>query len=330
MPESPAPTIRTSRCSTPEILAEGVTPFPPSGVFVGLTGRDDPPMLHKILPIIAGLALLAPAVASADDLGQTFHPSPIRAYRGNALWSTAPQGTKTFTLMLNGQPLPVTSAKAPVDADVSRGPSGAPTVVVARADGLYLLDGSTLKRVVKRTGAHAPTIWGDRIAWVEGHDTIYTATIGQSRVRRVPSPVTGARISEVKLFGQELAISLDTGRTLNDVQAWLQELDGSRKRLVRAQSSGEAGRQYVGLVLRRRRVLLRADLRGDPSGCPGHGTAYRYASGKLTKASVPLDLAGFAQAGGQSYWVTENYGSCVDINADDAPCLVQKAALTFN
>ena len=212
----------------PERFWRGVTPFPPSGVFVGLTGRDDRPMLHKILPTIAGLALLAPAVASADDLGQTFQPSPIRAYRGNALWSTAPQGTKTFTLLLNGQPLPVTSAKAPVDADVSRGPSGAPTVVVARADGLYLLDGSTLKRVVKRTGAHAPTIWGDRIAWVEGRDTIYTATIGQSRVRRVPSPVTGARISEVKLFGQELAISLDTGRTLNDVQAWLQELDGSR------------------------------------------------------------------------------------------------------
>ena len=288
-------------------------------------------MLHKsLLPMIAGLALLAPAVASADDLGQTSIPSPIRAYRGNALWSTAPQGTKTFTLMLNGQPLPVTSEKSPVDADLSRGPSGAPTVVIARADGLYLLEGTKLKRVVHRPGAHDPTIWGDRLAWVEGDDGIYTATIGQSGVRRVPSPVTGARITEIKLFGQELALSLNTGRTLNDVQAWLQELDGSRKHLVRAQSSGEAGRRYLGLSFDGSAFYFAQVCEGDPSGCPGHGTAYRYSSGKLTKASIPLDLGGFAQAGGQSYWVTANYGSCVDSNADDAPCLVQKAALTFN
>jgi hypothetical protein len=300
-------------------------------VFAAAPHRDDQPMLHKtFLTAAASLALLVPAAASADDLGQTFKPSPIRAYRDATIWSTAPQGTKSFTLMRNGQPLPVTSSGEPVDADLSRGPDGTPTVIVARADGLYLLNGTTLKRVVKRHGAHAPTIWGNRLAWVEGRGTIYTATIGHSGVQRVPSPAPGAQVNEVKLFGQRLAIALNTGRALSSVQAWLEELDGTRRHLVRAQSQGEADRQYVGLSFDGGAFYFAQVCEGDPSGCPGHGTAYRYASGKLTKAPVPLDLGGFAQASGQSYWVTENYGSCVDMNADDAPCLVQKATLTFN
>jgi hypothetical protein len=68
---------------------------------------------------------------------------------------------------------------------------------------------------------------------------------------------------------------------------------------------------------------------GDPSGCPGHGIAYRYRSGKLAKASVPLDLGGFAQAAGTSYWVTQHYGDCLDDEGADAPCVIDRAQLRF-
>ena len=224
----------------------------------------------------------------------------------------------------------MTSTGEPVDADIARGPDGTPTVVVARASGLYLLEGSTLKRVVHRKGAHAPTIWGDRLAWVEGRGNIYTATIGHSGVHRVASPAPGAQVSEVKLFGRRLAISLNTGRALGSVQAWLEELDGTHRHLVRAQSQGEADRVYRGLSFDGGAFYFAQICEGDPSGCAGHGNAYRYASGKLTKAPVPLDLAGFAQASGQSYWVTESFGACLNSVAEDAPCLVQKSALTFH
>src|SRR5262249_40150978 len=158
----------------------------------------------------------------------------------------------------------------------------------------------------------------------------YTATLGHSGVQRVPSPVKGATIEEVRLFGHELAITLNSGHSLGDVQAWLQELDGTRRHLVRQVSSGEADRVFHGLAFDGGALYFAQSCLGDPSGCPGHGFAYRYASGKLTKASIPLDVAGFAQAAGTSYWVTENYGDCLNDVGEDAPCDVQSATLAFN
>ena len=169
-------------------------------------------------------------------------------------------------------------------------------------------------------------IWGNRIAWIEGRDRVYSAVLGQ-KAERVPTP--RGTISEIELFGGRLALSLNSGASLGDAQVWLQQLDGSRRQLVRKVSSGEADRSFVGLSFDGTNLYFAQICSGDPSGCPGHGIAYRYASGKLETASVPLDLGGFAQAAGTSYWVTQNYGSCVDEKADDAPCVVDKAQLTF-
>ena len=77
------------------------------------------------------------------------------------------------------------------------------------------------------------------------------------------------------------------------------------------------------------RVAISQICSGDPSGCPGHGIAYRYASGKTRTASVPLDLGGFAQAAGVSYWVTQHYGDCLDDEGADAPCVIDRAQLRF-
>src|SRR5262249_35354972 len=147
---------------------------------------------------------------------------------------------------------------------------------------------------------------------------------------RVSNPAPGAQITELKLFGGRLAIALNTGHSLGGVQAWLQDLDGSHRHLVKGQSQGEADRAYVGLSFDGGAFYFAQICMGDPSACRGHRNAYRYAGGKLTSASIPLDVGGFAQAGGQSYWVTENYGSCVDTEANDAPCVVQREALAFN
>ena len=44
---------------------------------------------------------LAVALATlVTPIGQSSHPSPIRAYRDQAVFSTAPAGSKTFTLQL--------------------------------------------------------------------------------------------------------------------------------------------------------------------------------------------------------------------------------------
>jgi hypothetical protein len=276
---------------------------------------------------------LAVALATlAAPIGQSSQPTPIRAYRDQAVFSTAPAGSKAFTLQLADQsgvrPL-AAEDRAPLQADISRGPDGKPVIVVAQTRAIYTLDpGTGSRRRIHTTHdvARSPVMWGDRIAWIEGKDRVYAAVLGQ-KAKRVPTP--RGTISELKLFGGRLAIALNSGASLGDAQVWLQQLDGSRRRLVRKVSSGEADRSFVGLSFDGGALYFAQICSGDPSGCPGHGIAYRFASGRLTKASVPLDLGGFAQAGGSSYWVTQHYGDCLDDEGADAPCVIDKARLTF-
>jgi hypothetical protein len=278
------------------------------------------------------LSYLAAAALTVTPLGQSSQPSPIRAYRDQAVFSTAPAGSKTFTLNLadrNGvRPLAAEDHVA-LEADISRGPDGRPAIVVAQTRAIYLLDPATGSRRRLHTThdvARSPVIWGSRIAWIEGRDRVYSAVLGH-KAKRVPTP--RGTISEIDLFGGRLAIALNSGGTLGDEQVWLQEVDGSRRTLVRKVSSGEADRSFVGLSFDGGALYFAQVCSGDPSGCPGHGIAYRYASGKLRTASVPLDLGGFAQAAGSSYWVTQHYGDCLDDEGADAPCVIDKAQLTF-
>jgi hypothetical protein len=287
--------------------------------------------------LTAVLLLIPAASAAAEPLGQSSLPSPIRAYRDQAVWSSAPAGSKTATLMLS-QPGGVTALgihrhRAPVQATVSRGPSGKPAIVVAQGRELFLLDPATATRTLVATGhvaARSPVLWGDRLAWIEGRDRIYTATIGHKGVRKVATPGGGgALLYELGLLGNRLAISLNDGGTEGDAQVWLQELDGSRRHLVRKVSSGEADRSFAGLSFDGGALYFAQICSGDPSGCPGHGIAYRYRSGRVSTAFVPLDLGGFAQARGESYWVTQSYGACIDEQGEDAPCSVERTRLRF-
>ena len=287
--------------------------------------------------LTAVLLLLPATSAAADPLGQSSLPSPIRAYRDQAVWSSAPAGSKTFTLMLS-RPAGVTALdvhrrRAPVQATVSRGPSGTPAIVFAQGRGLFLLDPATGVSRQVATGhvaPRSPVLWGDRLAWIEGRDRIYTATIGRSGVHKIAAPSGGgALLYELGLFGKRLAVSLNSGHSLGDAQVWLQELDGSRRQLVRKVSSGEADRSFVGLSFDGGALYFAQICSGDPSGCPGHGIAYRYRSGRSTTASVPLDLGGFAQARGEAYWITQHYGDCLDEQGEDAPCSVERSRLRF-
>src|SRR4051794_30113284 len=146
--------------------------------------------------LAAAVLLLLPASASAEPLAQTSAPTPIRAYRGEAVWSSA--AGHTYTLMHFGRDglraLPVTSAGAPVQADISRGPAGATTIVVGERDGIYVLDPLTgaRRRLRAARDPESPVLWNDQLAWIEGSRTIHTATIGKPGKRRVPLPVRRA------------------------------------------------------------------------------------------------------------------------------------------
>ena len=143
-------------------------------------------------------------------------------------------------------------------------------------------------------------------------------------------PTPRGTISEIKLFGGRLALALNSGSEPRATRrSGCRRSTARAGTLVRKVSSGEADRSFVGLSFDGGALYFAQICSGDPSGCPGHGIAYRYASGKLTTASVPLDLGGFAQAAGTSYWVTQHYGDCLDDEGADAPCVIDRARLRF-
>ena len=81
---------------------------------------------------------------AVTPIGQTSHPSPIRAYRDQAVFSTAPAGSKTFTLNLAGAGRRAAARRRGrahrCEADVSRGPDGKPAIIVAQTRAIYPLD----------------------------------------------------------------------------------------------------------------------------------------------------------------------------------------------
>jgi hypothetical protein len=278
------------------------------------------------------LSYLAAAAVAVTPIGQSSQPTPIRAYRDQAVFSTAPPDSKTFTLQLadaSGVHPLAAEDRQPLQADISRGPDGKPAIIVAQTRFIYRIDPATGSRR-RITTAHdvprSPVLWGNRLAWIEGRDRVYAKTLGE-KSHRVPTP--RGTISEIELVGGRLAIALNSGSSEGDAQVWLQGLDGRRRTLVRKVSSGEADRSFVGLSFDGGALYFAQVCSGDPSGCPGHGIAYRSVSGRLETASVPLDLGGFAQAAGSSYWVTQHFGDCLDDEGADAPCVVERAKLRF-
>src|SRR4051794_28331203 len=191
------------------------------------------------------MSFLAAAALAVTPISQTSHPTPIRAYKDQAVFSTAPPNSKTFTLQLaDGATVKPLAAEdhTPLQADISKGPDGKPVIIVAQTRTIYTIDPATGSRERIHTThdvVRSPVISGKRIAWVEGRDHVYSALLGQ-KAKRVTVP--HGSISEINLSGDELAVSLNSGSTLNDSQVWLQQVDGSHRALVRKASSGESDR----------------------------------------------------------------------------------------
>ncbi len=126
--------------------------------------------------------------------------------------------------------------------------------------------------------------------------TASTARCSDRRRERVPAPRgTISEIEPVRRPARDLAQQRGEPRR----RAGLAAAAGRVAPPAGPQGLQRRGRPVLRRPLLRRRHLYFAQIcSGDPSGCPGHGIAYRYASGKLETASVPLDLGGFAQARG--------------------------------
>jgi hypothetical protein len=321
----------------------------PSVATVPARTRTSPPggSTLAIAFLMALFASTAPADASTT-LATYARPSAVSAYGGVVAWSAYDPETKRFSLTVREgdatRILPIAPRKREFDAAVSRGPDGRPLIVYvrcARGCGIYGFDprrGEERLLVRRQAPVRAPALWGRRVAWIErarGGQVVRAAQIG-GRVRTVPVPVSrrGA-LTDVALHGRRLALAAWSpagGSTGGREEAWLQQLDGSRRRLVDRFTSGEGGQTIVGLSFNGGALYYVKSCFGDPSGC-GPRNAFRYRHGRHATANAPNTVAGFAVTGHTAYWITTGVGGdCPDLGSDGSEqptCLLQRARSRF-
>jgi hypothetical protein len=294
-----------------------------------------------VMTLIAGAA----AADAATTLATYTRSSAVSAYRDVVAWSAYDPVTRRFSLTVReddtNRVLSVAPRKREFDAGVSRGPGGRPLIVFVRCDrgcGIYGFDPRRDRErllVRRRASVRAPALWGRRLAWIERGEVVRSATIG-GRLRTVPVPVSrrGA-VTDLALRAERLAVATWSpagGSTGGREQAWLQRLDGSRRRLVDRFTSGEGGQTIVGLSFDGHALHYVKSCLGDPSGC-GRRSAFRYRHGRHATADVPSTLAGFAVTGTTAYWMTTGVGGdCPDLASDGGEqptCLLRRARLRF-
>ena len=140
------------------------------------------------------MSYLAAAALAATPLGQSSHPSPIRAYRDQAVFSTAPAGSKTFTLQLaDAERRPSARRRGPRRR--CRPTSRAGRRQAARSSSPRRGRSTRSTRGPARAGAshtthdvaRSPVIWGNRIAWIEGQRPRLHRRCSASKAKRVPT-----------------------------------------------------------------------------------------------------------------------------------------------
>lgn len=240
------------------------------------------------------------------ELDRSDSPPRIRAYRGQAVWSSYDRAADRFTLeRTNGTP--VLRSRAFADPDIGRGPDEKPLVVFARK-GRIEGDGRVLVRTAGTPSS--PTIWRSTLAWVGEDQRVYTAEIG-GKPRRVDLP---GRTREVELFGRTLA-------AITDGKVVLQRLDGSLRRVVRKPRPGPDW-IFRGLAFDRTRLYFAATCQGT---CETASRAYRYAAGHTAAAKLPTNaVTGFSFSAGAGYW-----GRSVEQPTGETYSIVETAPLTF-
>lgn len=303
-------------------------------------------MLGPRIGTAAAVATLAVSAAAAgaepSTLATSTKPSAVSAYRDVVAFSAYDPETRRFALTVregeSTRVLPVAPRRSEFDATVSRGPDGRPLVVYARCDrgcgiyGIVARGGRERPLVRGRAAVESPALWGRRLAWIEGK-RVRTATIG-GRVRAVPVPRRGA-VHELALLGGRLALAASApsaGVGHGREQVWLQQLDGSRRRLVRQIAVGEGGQSLQGLSFRGGALYYVKSCFGDPAGCLGRN-AFRYRNGRSASANVPETLSGFAMTGDTAYWMTAGIdGECLDYSdgSERQICRLQRARPRFN
>jgi hypothetical protein len=173
------------------------------------------------------------------------------------------------------------------------------------------LDGGGAQTVPGSEGASAPTIWGSRVAWVRGNETVLTRDLTSGKVTRLPGvprrkcyePLgrrrcerpAGRSVGALELRGSRLALivnyGLSQGGGNGQTEVRMESVRGGRQRLVALMNVGEGGQAFVGPSWARGNLFF---YKSCPCGRAEGPYRFDPERGGYAKAPSAGPLAGFA------------------------------------
>jgi hypothetical protein len=273
--------------------------------------------------LMCGAALVIPGVCAASEIAVLHGQTPVRAWKGVQAWTDYDSADRRWHVVVRSAGVIATPTAIPagderLQVDVGPGPDGKPTLAYVSCAGvcrvvISALDGSGARTVPGTAHASAVTIWGSRVAWVRGRNTVLTRRLEggkptrlggvprrkcyRSLDKRYCERPSGASVGAVELGGSQLALidtyGLTHGGANGEEEVRMQSVRGGPQRLVALMNLGEGNQSWNGPAWAGGRLFF---YRSCPFGCPGSEGPYRYApdSGAYAKAPGAGAVAGFA------------------------------------
>jgi hypothetical protein len=241
------------------------------------------------LPVVAalvgvGLAGAAPAVAGPVTIAPLHGATAVAAYGEVAVWSDYEATSRSWHLVIRSDghisTPAVPSAPQAIEADVGPSTAGVPTLAYVSCTGnchvvISNLDGSDPQTVADSQGASHPAIWGDRVVWVRGKDTVLISrwngtgrrvlggaprrkcyepwsSSSSSRPRLVCEATSDRAVEALALYHKQLAL-VDSFSVNGEIpgsglptEVRIEGTEGGPQRLVAILTPGEGGESWIG------------------------------------------------------------------------------------
>jgi hypothetical protein len=237
------------------------------------------------------------AAAASTTIAKVQGFNSVRAYNSVQAWTSFSSGWRVVVRHATdiSTPAAIPAGDQRLKVDVGPGPGGKPTLAFVRCAKVCRvvvsdLDGRRARTVPGSAGATSATIWGTRVVWVKGKDTVLTRRLGVGGVARlagVPRRKCLGRgrvrceqpkarsVDDLELHGQSLALidsySLSQAGVQSEVR--LQSVHGGPQRLIALLNPGEDQQTWIGPSWAHGDLFF---YKSCPLGCAGSSGAYRY------------------------------------------------------
>ncbi|HUR85995.1 MAG TPA: hypothetical protein VMY78_11675 [Solirubrobacteraceae bacterium] len=243
----------------------------------------------------------------------------VRAYNDVQAWTTFSSGWRVVVRHAGhlSTPAAIPAGDQRLKVDVGPGPEGKPALAFVRCAKVCRVvvsdvDGRRARTVPGSAGASSATIWGTRVAWVKGRNTVLTRRLGVGGVTRLAGAPrrkcsgrgrvrcqrpTARSVDDLELHDQSLALidSYDLAQAGLRSEVRLQSVRGGPQRLIALLNPGEDQQTWIGPSWAKGDLFF---YKSCPLGCAGSSGAYRYDPGsgayahERVRRSIPI--SGFA------------------------------------